>query len=162
MKKRNKIQILLFLSIVLFLFIYPWTKEVTVFRAEDVNWDILKSVKKTNVFDKQIFAFNKHYELNKKIKNLNGKKIRIKGFLKKESHNGHIDFLITETVTNVCFICDHDEHYNMIQLFPKNNELKVFKNLKNDSLIQTSGIFKISENNTDTSFFSMINVELIK
>jgi len=54
-----------------------------------------------------------------------------------------------------------NEHYNMIQLFPKNKELRVFKTLKNDTLIEVSGIFKISKSNRDTSIFSMDNVELI-
>jgi len=158
----KKIYILLLSVVVVFLFVYPWTKEVHTFRAKDVNWEILKSAVKTKTFDKKTFSFYQKYELNRKIQNLNNKEIRIKGFLKKEKIGKQIDFLLTETVTNVCFGCDHDEHYNLIQLFPQKNEIQIFDTLQNDKMINVSGIFEINQKQYSRFVFLLKKVHFEK
>ncbi len=138
-------QLILLIAVTVFFFIYPWTKEVKVFRIKDVNWDILKSAENVKKFDSETFGFLSRYKLNDEILNLNGQKIFIKGFFKKEVHENHFDFIITETVTDVCFMCDHDEHYNMIQLLPAPDEKNLFDTLHNDLLIKVSGVFEINQ-----------------
>jgi len=154
--------IFLLTSVSIFLFIFPWTKEVKVFRAEDITWDILKSANKIKKFNPRTFAFSPQFELNDEILKLNGQKIRIKGFYKKEKHFDETDFILTETVTEVCFACDHDEHYNLIQLIPTIDEIKSFDTLKNDKMIEVSGIFEITEKNNFHSVFLLKNAHLTK
>jgi len=154
MKKNIKInRLLILIAVSVFFFIFPWTKEVKIFSAKDVNWEILKSVKKVEKFDSKSFAFSPQFQLNDEILKLNGQKISIKGFFKKEIHHNHSDFIITETVTDVCFMCDHDEHYNLIKLIPETNEKQFFNSLKNDTLIQVSGIFELNQEPNAHSIF---------
>lgn len=145
-----------------FLLIYPWTKEVKEFRAEDVTWEVLKSAVKTNRFDLKTFSFYGKYQLNDEIQKLDGREIKIKGFFKSEKHGEVLDYFLTETVTNVCFACDHDEHYNYIQFFPNFNETDIFKDLKNDTLIEVFGKFQINQNRNFHSVFLLKNVYFTK
>jgi len=161
MMRKNKInQILLLAAVAVFLFIYPWTKELIIFRAKDVNWEILKSAEKVKKFNAETFGFLPQYKLTDEILQLDGQKINIKGFLKKEIHGNHKDFIITETVTDVCFMCNHDEHYNMIQLHPDLTDKKLFDTLRNDVLVKVSGIFEINQKKGAHSVFLLKQAHL--
>ncbi len=159
LKKKNRI--LLLIVIVFFLIIYPYTKEVKVFRAKDTHWDILNHAKKYKEFDPRIFALTQTYEFPEEVLSLDGEEIRIKGFIKKHKHGEHIDILLTEIVTDVCFMCNHDEHYNLIMLEPENKNSKLF-NLENDVLIKVKGKFKINKVKDAHSVYVLKNVELEK
>jgi len=152
--------LLVFASICLFIF--PWTKQVKTFRAKDVNWDILKSAVKVKKFNSRTYTFSPIFKLNYKILKLNNKEIRIKGFYKKEKHADETHFILTENLTNVCFACDHDEHYNFIQMFPGNDEIKSFDTLKNDKMIEVTGNFEINRKKSFQSVFLLKNAHLIK
>lgn len=160
--KYNYKYIFLLFFVSIFLLIFPWTKQVKAYRAEDVNWDILKSAEKVKKFDSRTFTFLPLFKLNDKILKLNGQKIRIKGFYKKEKHTDETDFFLTETVTEVCFVCDHDEHYNFIQMFPDIDEIKSFDTLKNDKMIEVTGNFEINRKKSFHSVFLLKNANLTK
>ena len=160
--KINFKYLFILLVVSVFLLIYPWTKEVKVFRAKDLTWKILKSSVKTNQFDVKTFTFYGKYQLNEEINKLNGREIKIKGFFKKEKHGDETDYILTETVTNVCFACDHDEHYNLIQLFPNFDEINIFNNIKDDTMIEVYGNFEINRNKKFHSVFLLKNVFLTK
>ncbi len=158
---KNKSRILLLIVIVFFLIIYPYTKEVKVFRAKDANWDVLNHAKKYKEFDPRTFALTQTYEFTEEVLNLDGEKIMIKGFIKKQKHGEHFDILLTETVTDVCFMCNHDEHYNMIMLKPENHNSELY-NLEDDLLIKVSGKFRINKEKEAHSVYVLENVELEK
>ena len=160
MRKIKINQLLLLITVAFFLFIYPWTKEVKIFRVKDVNWEVLKSAEEITKFNTETFGFLPHYKLTDDILQLDGQKININGFFKKEVHGINKDFVITETLTDVCFMCDHDEHYNMIQLNPDSNTAVIFDTLRNDILIKVSGIFKINQKTGAHSVFLLKEVHL--
>ena len=152
-------RILLITSGLLFIIIFPYTKEIETFKAEDVNWDIISRVKKIKEFDPKVFAFKETYEFTEEINDLDNSHILIKGFIKKHKHSDHIDLILTEKVTDVCFMCNHDEHYNMIQI----NSLidsSDFLNIKNDTYIKIQGIFKINKSHKNHPVFTMEDVVL--
>ncbi len=165
MRLKQKITInrlLLLFAVVIFLFIFPWTKNITIFRAENITWSILKSAVKTNEFDSHSFSFVPNYQLNDKIKKLNKKEIIIEGFFKKEEHKIGTEYILTETVTEVCFACDHDTHYNMIQLIPDAEQKIFFDILPNDTLIKVKGIFQINNKKNAQYVFLLKNAHLEK
>lgn len=147
------------ISFALFLIIYPYTKEIKKFRAEDINWDILNNTKKYKEFDTRTFSIQQTYKFSEDVLEMNGKKIIIKGFIKKDKHNKHQDIIITETVTDVCFMCNHDEHYNMIVLNPKKKNSKLY-NIKDDSYIEVEGFFMVNTNKNAHSVYSLNSAEL--
>jgi len=159
LKKHNNILILL--SVVFFLIIYPYTKEVKIFRAEDASWDILNHTKKYKEFDSRTFALLQSFDFTKEILEMDGKEISIKGFVKKHKHGDHNDIVITETVTDVCFMCNHDEYYNMIMLKPFSKTSKLY-NLKDDAYIKVQGIFKVNKGENVHSVYELNNAELEK
>ena len=57
-------------------------------------------------------------------------------------------------------MCDHDEHYNMIQLFPDSNAAVIFDTLRNDILIKVSGIFEINQKTGAHSVFLLKEAHL--
>jgi len=156
---KTKNRILLLIVIVFFLIIYPYTKEIKIFRAKDANWDILNHSKKYKEFDPRTFALTQTYEFNDEVLSLDGEQISVKGFIKKHKHGDHSDILLTETVTDVCFMCNHDEHYNMIMLKPEipNSELN---NIEDDTFISVKGIFKLNKEKNAHSVYVLQNVEL--
>jgi len=155
--KKNKI--LFLVIVVVFLIIYPYSKEIKVFRAEDTNWEILNQTKKYKEFNPRTFALTQTYDFTEEVLNLNEKSVTITGFIKKDNHGKHTDILLTETVTDVCFMCDHDEHYNMILLKPKNLSSDLFQ-IEDDSLIKVKGKFKIDKSKNAHSVYNLENAEL--
>ncbi|MCF6366974.1 MAG: hypothetical protein L3J35_12335 [Bacteroidales bacterium] len=155
-KKRKGI---LLIIVVFFLIIYPYSKEIKVFRAKDTNWDVLNYTKKYKEFDPRTFALIQTYNFTEEILSLDGKDITIVGFIKKDKHGKHTDILLTETVTDVCFMCDHDEHYNMLLLKPKNKDSNLFT-AEDDILIKVKGKFKIDKSKNAHSVYSLEGAEL--
>ena len=157
LKKHNKILILF--SVVLFLIIYPYTKDIKIFRAKDTSWDVLNQTKKYKEFDFQKFQLQNMYNFSQEVLNMDGKKIAIKGFLKKQKHGTHTDIILTETVTDVCFMCNHDEHYNMILLKPNSHKSELF-NINDDAYIKVEGVFKINKDKNKHSVYQLNNAKL--
>ena len=155
--KYNKILILF--SVVLFLIIYPYTKVIKLFRADDVSWDVINQTQKYKKVDFHNFQILPTYNFSTEVLEMDGKMISINGFVKKEKHGNHTDIILTETVTDVCFMCNHDEHYNMILLKPKSEDTKLF-GIKDDTYIKVKGIFKINENKGKHIVYQLNNVEL--
>jgi hypothetical protein len=146
---------ILAVSAVIFLFIFPYTKKIETFRTEDVTWEILKETETVNEFKINNFNFVQQKKLSNKILELNGNEISIEGFLLKELNKKDTIYLITETQTEVCFMCNHDEHYNSILLENAKNN-KEFRKIGNGKLIKIRGIFRI-KNNENTKF--LYNIE---
>jgi len=157
LKKHNKILILF--SVVLFLVIYPYTKEIKIFRAQDTSWDILNQTKKYKEFNVRNFALLQTYNFSSEVLEMDGKNISIRGFVKKTNHDGHTDIILTETVTDVCFMCNHDEHYNMILLKPGSKKSEIY-NIKDDAYIKVEGIFKINKDKNRHSVYQLNNAKL--
>ncbi|NPA44743.1 MAG: hypothetical protein GXO49_04345 [Chlorobi bacterium] len=146
-------------SFVLFLIIYPYTKEINIFRAKDITWDILNQTKKYKKIDIKDFKLFQSYDFSKEVLEMDGKKIAIKGFIKKENHGKHTDIILTETVTDVCFMCNHDEHYNMILLKPASKQSELF-NIKDDAYIKVEGVFSINKEKNNNSVYQLNNAKL--
>jgi len=155
--KININRILLIFSGLLFLVLFPYSKEIEIFKTDDINWDIINNAKKFKEFDPRIFAFKETIEYSKDILDLNNSNIVIKGFIKKHKHKDHIDLILTENITDVCFMCDHDELSNHININPVEAD---FYKLKDDSYVKLSGIFKINKNNNRHFAFSISEAKL--
>ena len=153
-------RLLLIVSGLLFLILFPYTKEIDFFKAEDVNWDIINHARKIKIFDPKIFAFKNIYEFSDDILDLDNSQILINGFIKKHKHEGHIDIILTENVTDVCFMCDHDEHYNFIKVYPV-GETSEIDQIKDDSYVRLSGLFKINNTNDEHFAFSIVDAKLM-
>jgi hypothetical protein len=91
---------------------------------------------------------------------LDQKFVTIKGFLKKEKHGKGIDLILTETVTDVCFMCDHDEHYCYIQLLPDTKDSKLYT-LKDDDYIEVEGLFFIKRDYENKPSFQLKNIQSV-
>lgn len=157
--KINKI--LLTASGLLFLIVFPYTKEVKIFKAKDVNWDIINNSSKYKQFNPAAFSFKQKYKFTEEVLNLDNSNISIKGFLKNHKHGDHNDIILTETHTDVCFMCNHDEHYNMMMLKPDNPNSELY-NLEDDVLIKVKGRFKINKEKKAHSVYVLENVKLEK
>ncbi|GEM_PF-2505212 len=151
--------ILIFSAVVIFLIIYPYSKEPKIFRINDINWDKLNNSKKYQEFDSRTFGLIQTFEFSEDALKLDGQTIVIKGFLKKHQHGNSKEIFITETVTDVCFMCNHDEDYNMILLKLENNATG-FNDLTDDTLIKVSGTFRIDKNKNAHSAFILEKVKL--
>ena len=79
--------------------------------------------------------------------------------MKNHKHGDHNDIILTETVTDVCFICNHDEQYNMIRI-NSFNDSSDFHNIEDDTFIKIQGIFKINKSHNNHSVFVMEDVVL--
>ncbi len=136
---RKHILIFLLASLAMLLILMPYTKDIEQFKATDLTWAMLKKAKTTKVFDFSNFGFEPKTEYHSEIDSLNGKPIVITGFFKNETHDSQSLLLLTENVTNVCAMCNHDEHYAAIVLHPADSALF---NLPDDALLAISGIFE--------------------
>lgn len=143
----------------MFLIIYPYTKEINIFRAEDISWNIINQTKKYKEFDLQRFTLRNTYNFSGEVLAMDGKEIAIKGFIKKQKHGTHTDIILTETVTDVCFMCDHDEHYNLIFLNVDSKDSNLY-DIKDDAYIKVEGVFKINNDKKQHYVYQLNNVKL--
>jgi hypothetical protein len=159
--KYHSVKILLIISFSTFLFLFPYTKIIKKFKAEDVNWDIINTSKQYKEFDPSLFTLKKTYYFSPEIQKLNHSVISIKGFIKNEKHGNHKDLILTESVTDVCFMCDHDKTFRFIKLIPAKPESDLFK-IKNDTYVHVEGIFSINKNDKVHAVFMLENASLIQ
>jgi len=157
----NKVRnIILILSILIFAIIYPYTKEIEKFRASNITWKILQEKENISEFNANNFAFVKTHKISNKIKKLEGTEIIIDGFFNKgDEHDNNIIY-ISETVTDVCFMCTHDEHYNAIILNGADT-ITNFDKINKDTYIKVSGIFKINTEKNSHIIYYLENPTLI-
>ncbi len=157
----NKIRnIILILSILIFAIIYPYTKEIDRFRASNIAWKTLQEKENISEFNAKSFVFVKTHKISNKIKNLEGTEIIIDGFFNKEDEHDKNIIYISETVTDVCFMCTHDEHYNAI-ILDCADTITVFDKIKKDAYIKVSGIFKINTKKNSHIIYYLENPKLI-
>ena len=151
---------MLLIAFIAFLFLFPYSKKIKKFKAEDVNWEIINKTKHYKEFDPSRLAFKKTYYYSDELQKLDQSTISIKGFLKKEKHGSHTDLLLTETVTDVCFMCNHDEMFMFIELIPEEKVSKLF-GITNDAYVQVEGTFHINRENNLLPPFRMEHAKLI-
>jgi hypothetical protein len=140
--------------------IYPYSKDIKQFKAQDIQWDIINRSVEINEFNPARFAFEKKWYLSPELLALDQKFITIKGFIKNEKHGTHTVIIITESVTNVCFMCKHDEMYKFIEIIPDKNDNQ-FQKIKDDTYVQVEGIFKIKPDH-EHSIFTLEKANLLK
>lgn len=155
MKRKIK-NIVLISAVTVILFIFPYSKIVEVNDSEDVKWSYL-NLKFHEEFDIEQMAFKKKYEINEKVKNLNNKKIKIKGFLNIHKQYGEKIYFLTSSVTDACFFCNHDSQITAIKVLPENNN--EFKNVGKDYYIEIEGVFILNKN--QSQIYKLQNAKLI-
>ena len=158
MKKIHINRLLLIAAVLLFLILFPYTRSIDKFRADDVTWDLLNSSVSYKEFDPKIFAFRETFEISEDLKEMHLKEVYIKGFLKKHAHKDHIDIVLTENVSDVCFMCDHDDHLVYISVHEKN--IGSLDSIADDQLIKLKGRFSI-DSRSDHSLFHLADAERI-
>lgn len=148
------------IAFVAFLFLYPYSKKIKKFKAEDLNWEIINKTNQFKEFDPSRLIFKKTYYFSDEIQKLDQTVISIKGFLKKEKHGSHTDLILTETVTDVCFMCNHDESYMFIELIPGEKESPLY-GISDDAYVEVKGTFLINKENYHLPPYSMEDAILI-
>ncbi len=146
--------------IVIFIFLYPYTREVPVFKSDDLTWSAFKNIKTVKEFDSESFSFMPVLSVPEKLEALNNKLIKIKGFVLLHKHGDEFKILLSEKLTGVCFMCNHDENYVSIEIIPKNKNSAVY-DLKSEDFVNVKGRFIISEEKKHIKF-SITEAELIE
>jgi hypothetical protein len=142
-------------------FLYPYSKPIKAFKADDIQWEIINQSKSYKEFDPATFTFKKIVYFSDEFQKLDNTHISIKGFIKKETHGDQMNLLFTGTVTEVCFMCNHDEMYSFIELIPNAIESGLYS-IKNDTYIEVQGDFRINHNKKQNAFFLLENAVLVK
>ena len=87
-----------------FLILYPYSKQPAQFRSDDITWKIFHNSNTYKHFDFQNLAFKNIHQINEKIKAVDNKEITIKGFIIIEKHGDEKHIILSETVTDACFM----------------------------------------------------------
>jgi hypothetical protein len=156
-KNININKLLLIAAVLLFLIIFPYTRHIEKFRANDATWDLLNRSVSYKEFDPKIFSFRETFEISEELKKLNLQTIAIKGFIKKNVHGDHKNIALTENVSDVCFMCDHDNPTVYILITEKVKGS--FDSIADDQLVRLKGIFLIDTYRRQ-SLFHLVNAEI--
>lgn len=148
------------IAFVVFLFLYPYSKKIKKFKAEDLNWEIINKTNQFKEFDPSRLTFKKTYYFSDEIQKMDQTNISIKGFLKKETHGSHTDLILTETVTEVCFMCNHDESFMFIKLIPVEKDSPLY-GILDDAYVEVKGTFRINKENNHLPPLIMEDAKLI-
>ena len=161
MNKNTKI---LFLVSVIFviLVIIPYTREVDIYTAKDVQWKMFHNNKRYKTFDKQHFHFRTETEISDELRELNQTEISIKGFFHEEMLGKEQVILLTENRLEVCAFCNHEElGYSIILKF-RSDSLFLSEGVQTDSYIEVKGTFFIDDKNEHHSPFVIKNIQSVK
>lgn len=147
--------------IAIVLILYPYSKQPAKFRSDDITWQIFSNSKMHKKFDSHNFEFITINQINDEIKALDKNEISIKGFIVVENHGKHKHIILSETVTDACFMCNHDENNPAILLFPNDDKSEIY-NLKQDDFVKIKGTFAINKTNPNLMTFILKNAEIVK
>ncbi|MCG8581155.1 MAG: hypothetical protein MI866_14640 [Bacteroidales bacterium] len=100
-------------------------------------------------------------KFGKDLKVLDGKEISIKGFFLPVDVTGSV-FVISYNPMESCFFCTGSGIETIIEVIPKDDQVKQFKNLETDNYIQIKGKLRLNAKDYEHLVYVLENVELEK
>lgn len=125
-------------------------------------WDLLlNDVKVRFLYSITYNTYLPRPKFGKELKQLNGAEITVKGFFLPVDVTGSV-FVLSYNPMNTCFFCTGSGIETIIELNPKDDHIKKFKNLKTDNYIQVEGTLKLNAKDYEHLVYVLDNVELVK
>ncbi|WP_430813468.1 hypothetical protein [Carboxylicivirga sp. RSCT41] len=130
--------------------------------GSDTVWNLL--LKDVNIRYMYSITYNTYLpkpKFGKDLKELDGKEISIKGFFLPVDVTGSV-FVISYNPMESCFFCTGSGIETIIEVNPKEEQIKRFKNLETDNYIQIKGKLRLNAKDYEHLVYVLDNVELEK
>ena len=119
------------------------------FAQEEITWEDLAKVKFTDKYFSEYDDYFMYPEFLPSVKNLEGKKITIKGYFLNIDFDEQELFILSQGPMSACFFCGQGGPETAVELlFDKN------PNFKNDNIVAITGTLKL--NKDDVEHFNYI------
>ena len=128
----------------------------------DKVWDLLlKDVKIRYLYSLTYDTYLPRPKFGKDLKLLDGKEISIKGFFLPVDVTGSV-FVLSYNPMISCFFCTGSGIETIIEINPKEEQIKQFKKLATDNYIQLKGKLRLNAKDYEHLVYVLDNVELVK
>ncbi len=125
-------------------------------------WDIiLNDVKVRYAYSLKYDALLPKPRFGKKIKALEGEVVTLQGFFLPLDITGDI-FVLSYNPSKMCFFCAGAGIESIIELNPKEDEIRRFKRLKTDSYFEVKGRLRLNAADYEHLIYILDEVEFIK
>lgn len=153
----KKFTILLFFSIVAL---------TTSLRAQpfgdDTHWNILlDDIKMRYAYSVKYGAFFPSPKFGKEVKALEGTEITIAGFFLPVEVTGGV-YVVSYNPMDMCFFCTGAGVETVIEVYPKDSQLRHFDRLRTDDFIEVKGILRINTSKEEYLIYKMEDAEFIQ
>ncbi len=127
---------------------------------EEVDWKTLSDVTWTPKYYAEYDDYFNMPKFGKKVKNLDGKEITVKGFYVPVDPSGTM-FALSAYPSSMCFFCNGAGLESVIEIRPK-KDASDLKHVVTDKYIQLKGRLKLNQSEADHLMYIMDEAELIK
>ncbi len=126
---------------------------------QEVNWQMLADVKWIPKYFAEYDDYFNMPEFGKKVKNLDGKFIKIKGFYVPVDPSGTM-FALSAYPSSMCFFCNGAGLESVVEVVPQKGE-KALKHVTTDKYIEIKGTLKLNKSEEGHLMYILRDTELV-
>ncbi|MDR2037976.1 MAG: hypothetical protein LBQ60_08635 [Bacteroidales bacterium] len=127
---------------------------------QEVNWKILADVQWVSTYFPEYDAYFDMPKFGKKVKDLSGKQISIKGFYVPVDASGSM-FALSAYPSQMCFFCNGAGMESVMEIIPKKGSTEL-KKVVTDKYIELKGKLKLNEKEADHLMYILEEAELVR
>ncbi len=127
---------------------------------QEVNWQFLGDIQWVPTYFAEYDQYFNMPKFSKKIKDLNGKEINIKGFYVPVDPAGTM-FALSTYPSQMCFFCNGAGLESVMEIIPKKGKTDM-KHIVTDKYIELKGKLKLNEKDPNHLMYILEEVELVK
>ncbi len=127
---------------------------------QEVNWQTLADIKWKPTYFAEYGDYFNMPKFSKKVKDLDGKDITIKGFYVPVDPSGTM-FALSAYPSNMCFFCNGAGLESVLEVIPKKGEAGL-KRVTTDKYIELRGRLKLNQSEAGHLLYILEDTELVK
>jgi len=146
---------------VIFLFILSFKLTAQGF-GDDTHWNILlDDIKMRYAYSVKYGAFFPSPKFGKEVRALEGTEITIAGFFLPVEVTGGV-YVVSYNPMDMCFFCTGAGVETVIEVYPKQGQLRHFDRLRTDDFIEIKGILRINTSQEKYLIYMLEEVEFVR
>ena len=131
-------------------------------RYENMGWEVLLNEVKTRYkYDTNYNAFVPIPRFGKKVKDMDGTEITLKGFFLPADVSGNV-IVLSYMPMAMCFFCSGSGIESVVEIHSSPQQKSRFRRLRTDDYIEIKGRLKLNPDNLDHLIYILEDAELIK
>lgn len=130
--------------------------------AQNNTWNtLLDDIKVRYIYSPKYKGYISKPKFGDKLLALDGKVITLRGFFLPTDLTGKV-FILSYNPSNMCFFCNGAGIESIIELYPKEDEIRLFKRLETDDYFEVKGRLRLNADDFDHLIYILDEADFIK